>query len=323
MSASIIQRRFSIGSAEERIALVQWTEGGRGKPPVVLLHGTGFVADIWDEVARDLASDYTVYALDRRGHGESHKPAADRYHFQDYAEDLCRVIVALDLRDIYGIGHSAGATDLMLAAKLLPDRFARLFAMEPTVMNPRAMADASAALSEKGVIAVEGAKRRQAEFDSFDAAFTRLRAAPAFANWTEASLSAYIRHGFAPLENGRVRLRCMPETESAILRPIIEAMEQVYAGDARGNPFVWLAEIGCPVRVATTEKSWPIYKEMASRAVSLIPDVSEWKFDGVDHCVAQEAPRLVLRALREFAGHEEPRRAKAPPTATLAEKPRT
>ena len=61
-----------------------------------------------------------VYALDRRGHGDSHKPAANRYHFQDFAEDVCTAIEALDLSNIYGIGHSAGATDLLLAAKLKP-----------------------------------------------------------------------------------------------------------------------------------------------------------------------------------------------------------
>jgi len=68
----------------------------------------------------ELASDYTVYALDRRGHGDSHKPAADRYHFLDFAEDVCAVIETLGLSNIYGIGHSAGATDLLLAAKLNP-----------------------------------------------------------------------------------------------------------------------------------------------------------------------------------------------------------
>ena len=47
------------------------------------------------------------------------------------------MIEALGLSDIYGIGHSAGATDLLLAAKLLPRRFSRLFVMEPTVMDPR------------------------------------------------------------------------------------------------------------------------------------------------------------------------------------------
>jgi pimeloyl-ACP methyl ester carboxylesterase len=296
----IPSQRFSIGDAGERIALVRWGEDGSGKPPALLLHGTGFVANVWDEVARELASTYTVYALDRRGHGESHKPTGDGYHFQDYAEDVRRVIEALDLRDVYGIGHSAGATDLLLAARLLPEHFARIFAMEPTVMDPRLSPDPKAGLSDWAGSAVLGVLRRQAEFDSFDAVFTRYRTAPAFADWTEASLWAYVRHGFAALENGRVRLRCTPEIESAILRPIFEAMEQIYAGDARGNPFAWLTGIACPVRVTTAEKSWPIYKEMAARAVSLIPDVSERRFDGVGHCVAQEAPTLLYRALRSF-----------------------
>jgi pimeloyl-ACP methyl ester carboxylesterase len=297
----ISQHRFSIGPADARIALVQWAEEGSHRPPALLLHGTGFVADVWDEVARELASDYMVYALDRRGHGDSHKPAANCYHFQDYAEDLRTVIEELGLHDIYGIGHSAGATDLLLAAKLLPGPFARLFVMEPTVMDPRAARDGVTGLSEQATSAVQGALRRQAEFDSLDAVFARYRAAPAFADWSETSLRAYIRHGFAPLENGRVQLRCTPEIESAILRPIFEAMEQVYTGDARGNPFGWLSGINCPVRVATAEKSSPIYKEMASRAVSLIADVSEWNFEGIGHCVGQEAPQTLLQALREFA----------------------
>jgi len=248
------QHRFWIGSAVERIALVQWKTGDARKPTALLLHGTSFCADVWDEIACDLATDHVVYALDRRGHGESHKPAADCYHFEDYARDLCRVIDALDLRDVYGIGHSAGATDLLLAAKLRPQAFARLFAMEPTAMDPRAARETG--LSERGIASVEGVLRRQAEFDSFESAFTRFRKAPAFANWTEISLRTFIRYGFAPMENGGVRLRCTPEIESAVLRPIIEAMEQVYTGDARGNPFRWLSEIACPVRVATTEKSW-------------------------------------------------------------------
>jgi pimeloyl-ACP methyl ester carboxylesterase len=287
--------RFSIGPADAQIAMLRWGESGR--TPALLLHGTGFVADVWDEVARDLAATYTVYALDRRGHGASHKPGA--YHFLDYAEDVCRVIDALGLRNVYGIGHSAGATDLLLAAKLLPGRFARLFVMEPTVMDPRAAR--SGELSEDSLSRVQGTLRRRAEFDSADAVFERYRAAPAFADWTETSLRAYVRHGFAPLANGRVQLCCTPEIESAILRPIYQAMEQVYVGDARGNPFTSLSAIDCPVRVTTAAKSGPIYKEMASRAVSLIPRVSALTFDGAGHCVAQEAPAIVVKAVREFA----------------------
>jgi pimeloyl-ACP methyl ester carboxylesterase len=287
--------RFSIDPAGAEIAMLQWGESG--KPPALLVHGTGFVADVWDEVARELTSTYTVYALDRRGHGASHKPGA--YHFLDYADDVCRVIDALELRDIYGIGHSAGATDLLLAAKLLPGRFARLFVMEPTVMDPRAAR--SGGLNDESLARVEGTLRRRAEFESADSVFERYRVAPTFADWTETSLLAYVQHGFVPLDDGRVRLCCTPEIEYAMLCPIYEAMEQVYIGDARGNPFASLAEIDCPVRLATAAKSGPIYKEMASRAVSLIPHVSTMVFEGAGHCVAQEVPERVVKAVQEFA----------------------
>jgi pimeloyl-ACP methyl ester carboxylesterase len=174
--------------------------------------------------------------------------------------------------------------------------------MEPTVMDPRAArADG---LSDFATGAVQNVLRRQREFESAEAVFQRYRAAPAFADWTTSSLRAYIQHGFAADETGRVRLRCTPELESAVLRPIFEAMEQVYTGDQRGNPFAFLSEITCPVRIATAEKSWPIYKEMAARAAALIPHVSEWSFAGVGHCVGQEDPALLLDALRIFAADD-------------------
>ena len=294
------RHRIWVEHAGGRIALARWGEADSKKPPALLVHGTGFVAEVWDEVARELASKYAVYGIDRRGHGASHKPSTDRYHFLDFASDVCAVIETLDLTDIFGIGHSAGATDLLLAAKLLPRRFSRLFAMEPTVMDPRVVRAEGAGLSDNGKAYAQGVLRRQREFDSAAAAFQRFRAAPAFADWSEDALWAYVRHGFEPLPDGRVRLRCMPEIEAAMLGPIFEAMEQVYAGDHRGNPFAWFSGIECPVRVATAGKSWPIYKEMAARAVALIPGVSQWHFDGVGHCVAQEAPARVIAALEAF-----------------------
>ncbi len=294
------RQRIWVDHAGARIALARWGDADSGKPPALLVHGTGFVAEVWDEVARELASKYTVYGHDRRGHGASHKPALEQYHFLDFASDICTVVEALDLTDIFGVGHSAGATELLLAAKLKPRRFQRLFVMEPTIMDPRAMQTMTSELSEQETAFAKGVMRRQAEFESAAAAFTRFRAAPVFADWSEASLWAYVQHGFEPQPDGRVRLLCTPEIEAAMLRPIFEAMAQIYTGDERGNPFAWLSEIECPVRIATTEKSWSIYKEMADRAVAMIPNVSGWTFDGVGHCVAQEAPGKVLEALGAF-----------------------
>jgi pimeloyl-ACP methyl ester carboxylesterase len=292
------RHRIWVEHAGGRIALARWGDADASKPPALLVHGTGFVAEVWDEVARELARRYTVYGIDRRGHGSSHKPSAERYHFLDFASDVCAVVETFGLTDIFGVGHSAGATDLLLAARLLPGRFSRLFVMEPTIMDPRARADGG--LSGKAAASVQGTLRRQPEFDSATTAYSRYRAAPAFAAWTEDALWAYVQHGFETLADGRVRLLCRPEIEAAMLRPIFEAMEQVYSGDERGNPFALLSAIDCPVRVATAENSWGVYKEMAARAVALIPGASRWKFDGVGHCVAQETPDLLLQALAAF-----------------------
>ena len=292
-------QRILVGDVGAQVAVKRWGDPASGKPVALLLHGTGFVAEVWTEVAEALAADYTVYAYDRRGHGLSHKPPTERYHFEDFAGDVCTVVERMDLKDIYGIGHSAGATDLLLATKLMPDRFARLFVTEPTAMDPHA--PRAGDLSGISNASLQGVLRRRAEFDNAEDLFRRLRAAPTFATWTERSLWAYVHHGFARLDDGRMQLRCTPEIEQAMLRPIFQAMEQIYTGDSRGNPFPWFSEIACPVRIATAEQSWPIYKEMADRAAALIPHTSRWTFDGVGHCVAQEAPELMIAAVRTFA----------------------
>jgi pimeloyl-ACP methyl ester carboxylesterase len=38
----------------------------------------------------------------------------------------------------------------------------------------------------------------------------------------------------------------------------------------------------------------------AHRAIALLPAASQWRFEGVGHCVAQEAPALLLQALKAF-----------------------
>jgi len=294
------RERIWIERPGARIAVARWGDAKSGMPPVLLVHGTGFVAEVWEDVARALALNHVVYAFDRRGHGASHKPAAHQYHFLDFALDACAVIETLQLSGLFGIGHSAGGTDLLLAAKLLPNHFSRLFVIEPTVMDPAAGTSGGGKLSDASMAFIQQIRRRRAEFPSVAAAFQRLRLSPTFEDWSEPALGAYVQYGFEHLQDGTIRLLCKPDIEAAMLVPISEAIEQIYAGDERGNPFTWLSEIKCPVRIATTERSAPFHKEMVARAVALIPTTSRWSFDGVGHCVPQEAPELLIEALQRF-----------------------
>lgn len=296
------RERIWIERAGAPIAVARWGDTKSKRPPILLVHGTGFVAEIWEDVARKLASNYVVYAFDRRGHGASQKREAHEYQFLDFAEDACAVIETLQLSDLFAIGHSAGGTDLLLAATLLPNHFTRLFVIEPTVMNPNKGTNNGGTLSDRSREFIRQVGRRRTAFSSGTAAFQRLRASPTFANWSEPALWTYLQYGFEHLEDATVQLLCKPDIEAAMMVPICEAIEQIYAGDERGNPFSWLSEIQCPVRLATTEHSAAIHKEMVARALALIPTASRWNFDGVGHCIPQEAPELLIEALQQFAG---------------------
>jgi pimeloyl-ACP methyl ester carboxylesterase len=284
----------------QALSVLRWQAPLRPQPAALLTHGTGFIAELWQDIAERLLPVYTVYALDRRGHGASHKPPAGQYHFADFAEDVVHVMDTLALDSIYGIGHSAGATDLLLAAALRPGRFRRIFAMEPTAMPPLAAGFVPPALSETYQAALQATLRRRAQLSDRQAAYERLRSRPAFAEWTEAALRRYVEHGFELLPDGRVQLHCLPETEVAMLDPIYRVMDRVYTGDARGQPFERLREIACPVRITTSQKSAPIYKQMAGATAALIPGATTHHFEGVGHCVAQEAPELAAAAILAF-----------------------
>ncbi len=81
-------------------------------PAVVLLHGFPQTHYMWRDVARDLARDYTVVALDLRGYGESGKPAEagqGTYSKRTMGDDVVQVAAALG-HDQFGlVGHDRGA----------------------------------------------------------------------------------------------------------------------------------------------------------------------------------------------------------------------
>ena len=102
-----------------------YREGGDvNAPPLVLLHALGTNAQDWDEIALTLAERYHVFALDKRGHGESARPGV--YSFELMRDDLKAFVDALSLGRFTLIGHSMGGTVSFLFAEKWPDRIERL-----------------------------------------------------------------------------------------------------------------------------------------------------------------------------------------------------
>jgi pimeloyl-ACP methyl ester carboxylesterase len=269
-----------------------------GRPVLLLSHGTGFCAATWSGVAERLADDFELCAVDRRGHGKS-SVALDAYDFTDFAGDLVHVVDALGLRAAYAVGHSAGATDLLLCAADRPDAFRRLFVIEPTAMDPHEP-NARVDLVPFHTEALAGFARRRARFRSRQEVVQRYVGRDAFAGWRSDLLEAFVRDGFADVADGSVVLRCDPAHEVEMLRPIFAAMEGTYRAGRPDHPFDALRRVQGPTLVVTTERSQPIYKTMADVVQRLVPDASRLHLDGLGHAAPQVDPERVATEVWNF-----------------------
>ncbi|MCJ0701926.1 alpha/beta hydrolase [Frigoribacterium faeni] len=81
-------------------------------PPLVLVHGSGLSRGTWRGLGylRDLQRDFTVVALDMRGHGKSGKPHDPASYTMDlHRGDVEAVLTATGLEPAHYVGYSFGA----------------------------------------------------------------------------------------------------------------------------------------------------------------------------------------------------------------------
>jgi non-heme chloroperoxidase len=79
---------------------------------VVFSHGWPLSADAWEDQMFYLASrGYRCIAHDRRGHGRSSQPWSGN-DMDTYADDLAKLVEALDLNDAIHVGHSTGGGEV-------------------------------------------------------------------------------------------------------------------------------------------------------------------------------------------------------------------
>ena len=104
---------------------IYYKDWGNGQP-VVFSHGWPLNADAWDAQMIYLGQrGFRVIAHDRRGHGRSSQPSNGN-DMDTYADDLAKLIEALDLKKITMVCQDWGG---LLGLRILaeqPERFARL-----------------------------------------------------------------------------------------------------------------------------------------------------------------------------------------------------
>jgi len=113
--------RFLPGADGNRIHVLEWSSEG---VPLLLLHGFGNEAHIWDDFAPAVSPYYRTIAVDHRGHGESEWARDRRYDYESMARDLEAITAALEIDRLVVVGHSLGGRIATLFVDRNPDRIA-------------------------------------------------------------------------------------------------------------------------------------------------------------------------------------------------------
>src|SRR5262250_1566911 len=91
------------------------------RPNLVLLHPSSGYGRMWEETARALGSEFHVYALDQRGHGDSGRPDGD-YSAEEYADDLHLFFRQVGIDRAIVAGQSLGGRVGQVFAAVYPER---------------------------------------------------------------------------------------------------------------------------------------------------------------------------------------------------------
>lgn len=87
--------------------------------PLILVHGNGGSKNSLKEAAEYLASDYKVYVIESRCHGQSSDPGVISYDLM--AKDIKEFIEKMNLEKPYLMGHSDGGINALTVAYTYPD----------------------------------------------------------------------------------------------------------------------------------------------------------------------------------------------------------
>jgi pimeloyl-ACP methyl ester carboxylesterase len=241
------------GANGAELHLLEWSSEG---VPMVLLHGFGNEAHIWDDFAPVVAPHYRTLALDHRGHGQSDWDPQGRYEIDALVDDVEAVTAALGIERMVLVGHSLGGRVSTIFAGRHPARIAGLVIVD---IGPEVDARGSLRIRQD----IES--NLQPAFDGVEEYARALSLAYPAA--TPEALRRMAQHGVRRRADGRFELVMDPAlrgiTGGRTPSPNAEQQEQLL------QRRMWdaLAALPCPTLVVRGAASDVLSPEVADRMV--------------------------------------------------------
>jgi pimeloyl-ACP methyl ester carboxylesterase len=262
-----------------RIHYFEWK--GRGRRPLVLMHGLRDYAYFWQDCANRLLDDFHVYAFDQRGHGESEQ-APGGYLVWALAADLAAFVDAVGLERFDLVGLSLGSRCSMAYAR---HNWPRLHHLALVDMGPQ--------MAKVGARGLKADMTAKADVPSstftFDDALAFFR--DQWPSLDDPSLRRLIDNALAQGEDGlyanRYDRRLADITTKAAIPEIA---------------FLWdsLTRIQCPALVLRGERSPILDDEISSRMVDSLPNGRLHVFKDTGHSLPRLRPAEFATVLRDF-----------------------
>ena len=268
--------------------LLEWSTEG---VPMLLVHGFGNEAHIWDDFAPAVAPYYRVLALDQRGHGDSGWDPEKRYDYPDLVADLEAVTEALDIERLVLVGHSLGGRVCTLYAGAHPEKVAGFV-----------LVDSAPELDRRGTVRIQldVQEHKDPTFGAVAEYETMLSLAYPAAK--PSAIKRMAKHGLKQREDGRFVLKMDLALRDWSSRGM--TAEEMAEREERNTKALWdaLAKISCPTLVVRGAASDILAADVADRMADEV--LAEGKLAVVaqaGHSVMTDNPTGFRDAVAAFA----------------------
>jgi esterase len=261
-----------------RLHFRDWLGPTADAPLLLLLHGGGNDAQMWDLFAPIFASRYRVVAPDARGHGESDWSRERQYTTEFQAADVTGLLAVLGCEEASIVGSSLGGWTGYHVAAQFPRLVARLVVVD---VSPEVVTG-----SARGRIRASGANQnRYASFE--EALAARL---PLFRGDSEPLVRESVERNVILMPDGTVSWRFDAEGMAA------------GGVGSRDTEAEWrlVQRIAAPTLLVRGAESEILTPALADQVCRTIPDVTLVEVPGAGHPVPIDQPALFLSAVVPF-----------------------